>query len=107
VENFDLKMYIKKLIFFPFKNFELSGFEDLKAIFYFFFQRFLSEEGIPTEPFTTALFKEMSLLEETKPGPVARSILPLLQTSMLAPPPHPNTSVSALLEAVDCNLLER
>lgn len=50
------------------------------------------------EPFTSLLFKEMAQLEETKPGPVARSVLRLLQTSTLAPPPYPSMSVSTILE---------
>ena len=50
------------------------------------------------EPFTSQLFKDMAKLEETKPGPVARSLLRLLQTSSLAPPPYPNMSVSNILK---------
>jgi hypothetical protein len=54
----------------------------------------LSEQGLQPEPFTASVFKEMGQLEDTKPGPVARSILPLLQVSSPAPPPRPNIAVS-------------
>ncbi|KAJ4445386.1 hypothetical protein ANN_07191 [Periplaneta americana] len=56
-------------------------------------QRYLSEQGLQPEPFTASVFKEMGQLEDTKPGPVARSLLPLLQVSSPAPPPRPNIAV--------------
>lgn len=56
-------------------------------------QRYLSEQGLQPEPFTSSVFKEMGQLEDTKPGPVARSVLPLLQVSSPAPPPRPNIAV--------------
>lgn len=59
-------------------------------------QKYLSDESVNVELFTSQLFKEMAQLEETKPGPVARSVLKLLQTSNLALPPHPNISVRML-----------
>jgi len=58
--------------------------------------RYLGEQGLQPEPFTASLFKEMGQLEDTKPGPVARSLLPLLQVSSPAPPPRPNIAVSYL-----------
>jgi len=58
--------------------------------------RYLSEQGMQPEPFTASVFKEMGQLEDTKPGPVARSLLPLLQVSSPAPPPRPNIAVSYL-----------
>jgi hypothetical protein len=56
--------------------------------------RYLIEQGLQPEPFTASVFKEMGQLEDTKPGPVARSLLPLLQVSSPAPPPRPNIAVS-------------
>jgi integrator complex subunit 4 len=56
-------------------------------------QRYLGEQGLQPEPFTASVFKEMGQLEDTKPGPVARSLLPLLQVSSPAPPPRPNIAV--------------
>ncbi|XP_034232413.1 integrator complex subunit 4 isoform X1 [Thrips palmi] len=64
-------------------------------------QKYLTDESVNAETFTSLLFKEMALLEETKPGPVARSVLKLLQTSSLAPPPHPNTSVHMLSAVIN------
>jgi len=58
--------------------------------------RYLGEQGLQPEPFTASVFKEMGQLEDTKPGPVARSMLPLLQVSSPAPPPRPNIAVSYL-----------
>lgn len=58
--------------------------------------RYLSEQGLQPEPFTASVFKEMGQLEDTKPGPVARTVLPLLQVSSPAPPPRPNIAVSYL-----------
>ncbi|KAJ9583048.1 hypothetical protein L9F63_022613 [Diploptera punctata] len=56
-------------------------------------QRHLSDQGLQPEPFTASVFKEMSQLDDTKPGPVARCLLPLLQVSSPAPPPRPNIAV--------------
>lgn len=56
-------------------------------------QRYLGEQGLQPEPFTASVFKEMGQLEDTKPGPVARSLLPLLQVSSPAPLPRPNIAV--------------
>lgn len=58
--------------------------------------RYLGEQGLQPEPFTASVFKEMGQLEDTKPGPVARSLLPLLQVSSPAPLPRPNIAVSCL-----------
>jgi len=63
---------------------------------YYGLSRYLGEQGLQPEPFTASLFKEMGQLEDTKPGPVARSLLPLLQVSSPAPPPRPNIAVSYL-----------
>ncbi|XP_075235890.1 integrator complex subunit 4 [Lycorma delicatula] len=56
-------------------------------------QRYLMENGLIPEPFSAAVFREMSTLEEAKPGTVARMLLPLLQASTHAPPPRPTVSV--------------
>jgi hypothetical protein len=58
--------------------------------------RYLGEQALQPEPFTASVFKEMGQLEDTKPGPVARSLLPLLQVSSPAPPPRPNIAVSCV-----------
>lgn len=39
------------------------------------------------------MFKELSQLEESKPGIVAKLLLPILQSSEPTPPPKPNTNV--------------
>lgn len=41
-------------------------------------QRYLAEKGIMPEPWTRSLMKELSLLEDNKPGVVARVLLPLI-----------------------------
>jgi hypothetical protein len=58
--------------------------------------RYLMDQGLQPEAFTASVFKEMGQLDDTKPGPVARSLLPLLQVSSPAPPPRPNIAVSRL-----------
>lgn len=56
-------------------------------------ERALSTRGLAPEPFTASVFKEMGGLDEPKPGPVARSLLPLLQAMQLGKPPLPNFNV--------------
>nr|CAD7401906.1 unnamed protein product [Timema poppensis] len=63
-------------------------------------QRYLSEHEVQPEAFTSSLFKELGLLEDTKPGPVARCLLPLLQVSTPAPLPHTNIEVERKLKGV-------
>ncbi|KAK6644708.1 hypothetical protein RUM43_000976 [Polyplax serrata] len=50
-------------------------------------QRYLASKGILPEPWTRSLFKELSLLEDNKPGVVARVLLPLINTIQPNPPP--------------------
>jgi hypothetical protein len=66
------------------------------TIFIVCLYRYLIEQGLQPEAFTASVFKEMGQLDDTKPGPVARSLLPLLQVSSPAPPPRPNIAVSCL-----------
>nr|CAD7263757.1 unnamed protein product [Timema shepardi] len=63
-------------------------------------QRYLSEHEVQPEAFTSSLFKELGLLEDTKPGPVARCLLPLLQVSTPAPLPHTNIKMGRKLKGV-------
>lgn len=48
------------------------------------------------EPFTSAVIKELSVLEEAKPGSVSSVLLPHLQNSKPTSPPKPNMHVSNL-----------
>nr|CAD7458357.1 unnamed protein product [Timema tahoe] len=63
-------------------------------------QRYLSEHEVQPEVFTSALFKELGLLEDTKPGPVARCLLPLLQVSTPAPLPHTNIEIRSSMAVI-------
>ncbi|XP_050525128.1 integrator complex subunit 4 [Daktulosphaira vitifoliae] len=55
--------------------------------------KYISENNLPLESFTSIVFKELSQLEESKPGIVAKLLLPILQNSELTPPPKPNTKI--------------
>lgn len=57
-------------------------------------ERELSSKGLEPDPFTAAVFRELGALDEPKPGPVARCLLPLLQGDLLGKPPPPNINVS-------------
>nr|CAD7395237.1 unnamed protein product [Timema cristinae] len=63
-------------------------------------QRYLSEHEVQPEAFTSSLFKELGLLEDTKPGPVARCLLPLLQVSTPAPLPHTNIEIRSSMAVI-------
>lgn len=57
-------------------------------------QKFLSDNSLVPGAFTVAVFKDMSaLLDEAKPGTVARALLPLLQSSVPTNPPRPNADI--------------
>lgn len=57
-------------------------------------QKFLNDNCLVPDAFTVAVFKDMSaLLDEAKPGTVARALLPLLQSSVPTNPPRPHTDV--------------
>lgn len=45
------------------------------------------------DPFCMAVFRELSSVEEPKPGTVARILLPLLLEAKLGKIPEPNTKV--------------
>lgn len=60
---------------------------------YFFIFRYITEHDLQLETFTSVVFKELSQLEESKPGIVAKLLLPILQGSEPTPPPKPNTNV--------------
>ncbi|GLH06977.1 Integrator complex subunit 4 [Gryllus bimaculatus] len=55
--------------------------------------KFLNEKGLVPEPFVATALKELAQLEDTKPGPVARCLLPILQAASPAPPPRPSIAV--------------
>lgn len=54
-------------------------------------QRFLSQESLPVEPFTSAVMRDLALLEDPKPGAVARALLPLISIPPGPLPRAPNT----------------
>lgn len=53
----------------------------------------MASELMP-DPFCMAVFRELSSLEEPKPGTVARILLPLLLEAKLGKIPEPNTKVA-------------
>lgn len=57
--------------------------------------RFLTEFNLEPDQFTIGVFQQISHLHEPKPGPVARCLLPLLQSVPPSQTPRPNTSVSS------------
>lgn len=60
-------------------------------------QRDLGAVGLKPDGFTSAVFKELALLEEPKPGTVARILIPILEETKLGKIPQPtHTSVSVL-----------
>lgn len=63
-----------------------------------FFFRYITEHNLQLETFTSIVFKELSQLEESKPGIVAKLLLPILQNSEPTPPPKPNTNVRILIK---------
>lgn len=57
-------------------------------------ERALTARNLEPDSFTAAVFHELEVLDEPKPGPVARLLLPLLQGDLLGKPPPPNVNVS-------------
>ncbi|VVC31823.1 Armadillo-type fold,Armadillo-like helical [Cinara cedri] len=55
--------------------------------------KYITENKLQIETFTSIVFKELSQLEESKPGIVAKLLLPILQSSEPTPPPKPNTNI--------------
>uniref|UniRef100_A0A1Y1KGH3 Integrator complex subunit 4 n=1 Tax=Photinus pyralis TaxID=7054 RepID=A0A1Y1KGH3_PHOPY len=56
-------------------------------------QRELVMHGLEPDSFASSVFKELSVLEEPKPGAVARLLIPILSESKLAKIPVPNSQV--------------
>lgn len=56
-------------------------------------QKDLSVAGLEPDHFTTMVFKELSMLEEPKPGTVSRILIPILLEAKLSRIPRPNTNV--------------
>lgn len=77
--TFSSKLFFSYFIVANFKNFT---------------SRELTEQKITPDSFTALIFKELSKLEETKPGAVARCLQPLLQKFTPQSPPNPDKKVS-------------
>ncbi|KAK4880692.1 hypothetical protein RN001_008838 [Aquatica leii] len=56
-------------------------------------QRELVANGIEPDAFTLSIFKELSVLEEPKPGTVARILVPILSETKLGKIPIPNSKI--------------
>jgi integrator complex subunit 4 len=56
-------------------------------------QRDLSLAGLEPDSFTGAVFRELSVLEEPKPGTVSRILIPLLTDAKPGKIPRPNTQI--------------
>lgn len=54
--------------------------------------------GLEPDAFTAAVFKELSTIEEPKPGTVARILIPILLEAKLGKIPEPNIAVNILLQ---------
>lgn len=60
-------------------------------------QRYLTEKGLVPEMWTRSLMKDLSMLEDNKPGVVARVLLPLINNIQpCSPPPCHNFDVKYL-----------
>lgn len=53
----------------------------------------LESFGLEPEGFTIAVFKELSSLEEPKPGMVARVLIPIIAEAKIGKIPRPNVEV--------------
>lgn len=73
-----------------------SIFEQCSNYFTDFLNRYLIEEDVSPEPFTSAVVKELSMLEEAKPGSVSKVLVPHLENSKPTSPPKLNMHVSFL-----------
>ncbi|KAL1514289.1 hypothetical protein ABEB36_003569 [Hypothenemus hampei] len=56
-------------------------------------QKDLQQSNIQPDDFTSMVFKELSQLEEPKPGTVARILMPILLESKLSAVPRPNVNI--------------
>lgn len=57
-------------------------------------QKELNQYGLEPDSFTASVFRELSLLEEPKPGTVSRILIPILSEAKLGRIPRPNVDVS-------------
>ncbi|KAJ2943877.1 hypothetical protein O0L34_g8201 [Tuta absoluta] len=55
--------------------------------------RLLAQAGVEPDPFTIAVFQQLSMSAENKPAALARAILPLLQSAPLPNIPKPNLKI--------------
>lgn len=60
-------------------------------------QKDLLLAGLEPDHFTSAVFRELSSLEEPKPGAVSRILIPILSESKMAKIPRPNIKVGRSL----------
>lgn len=67
-------------------------------------QRDLQQSSIQPDSFTAMVFKELSLLEEPKPGAVARILIPILLESKIGSIPRPNVNVKVSIHFLSNNL---
>lgn len=56
-------------------------------------QKELSQAGLEPDNFTALVFRELSLLEEPKPGAVSRILIPILSEAKLGKIPRPNIDI--------------
>ncbi|CAH0557840.1 unnamed protein product [Brassicogethes aeneus] len=56
-------------------------------------QKQLNQGGLEPDAFTTLVFRELSSLEEPKPGTVARLLIPILSEAKLGKIPTPNVNI--------------
>ncbi|KAJ8975599.1 hypothetical protein NQ317_004440 [Molorchus minor] len=56
-------------------------------------QKELSQFGLEPDSFTALVFRELSLLEEPKPGAVSRILIPILSEAKLGKIPRPNVNI--------------
>lgn len=55
--------------------------------------------GVEPDPFTIAVFQQLSMNADSKPAALARAIMPLLQSAPLPTIPKPNLKVNIEFEA--------
>uniref|UniRef100_A0A8D9FEG4 Integrator complex subunit 4 n=1 Tax=Cacopsylla melanoneura TaxID=428564 RepID=A0A8D9FEG4_9HEMI len=67
--------------------------------------RFLKDKSIQPEEFIATMMRDLNQLEDTKPGTVARCLLPLLQLCHLTSPPQPNTQVGMCYAVINAPAL--
>lgn len=60
-------------------------------------QKDLSQNNIQPDGFTSLVFRDLSQIEEPKPGAVSRILTPILLSAKIASIPRPNVNVSCML----------